>query len=867
MLMQLQDHADPLDSARKSQRAVQVLAAFIISDLPAGGGRELPWLHIRDGLAALWQTCRACNEKRGACSSKLCWARIWGDGCGGQCRAVRKKGLLCLRHDKRNKHGLVTALPPPGVFPLDVSAGDAAAVAPRKLGKDMHGLEVEAAVSRRSAPKRSPAKVKQQTPHGAQAGRASGASTRPYASHQAEGGRVLRCRKGGGCVSSWADSASDADYGLTSLGRTLSQPSPHAWSSKDESRPALESDLDDERGGQDEDDGESVCRGGRDADAAKDAVDEEEFEKQDEQRRVEEMESWDGEEGDYSGESWPADEARGDEEACFDGDGSLAEVQKHDGAGLLFPPATACFDGEVAKGLGVTPTASENRRGAKRGRGGRGAPREDWRSKEALEGYMREAKATAPTTDSREGRVLADYVEFTAESLHSGMTCSVVETPLGCVASDENLLRCFLAKLRFGGGPISGPYQLKAKSVEGRFVFLKKALRESLFVAADLPTWAVNGSRTSTAMNRMFQQWRKVELVDEKAAVKRGYLTDEHVETYCLDLMAKDRRDGPLLMTEVFAGLLLRLQSARSVRHGNLASLTWSCVSWVPSAAAGAPAVGAMDVTVTKTLSNMALRGSTSKKFKSRLLFADAISSWFFARWLEDAEAPLRRPTDFVFPHLQASGDYDFSSCMKNSQHSDVCRAAAAHLGLASTEEEIKGFASNCVRRGCAAGVVGTMQAVLAQSNKRNGRALESSIDVDVYAPDDVVMAPGALFEDLEDIEERCRQHLGELLPTRVADLLCVVCGLPCCQCPRCLGLLRGHKSEKNGHCCWLKGLKGRIPAAKEGAEEKSLRIAAWAEHGVDEGSLPVLDKGRFVWPADPQSQDLPSAASALAFL
>jgi hypothetical protein len=271
-------------------------------------------------------------------------------------------------------------------------------------------------------------------------------------------------------------------------------------------------------------------------------------------------------------------------------------------------------------------------------------------------------------------------------------------------------------------------------------------------------------------------------------------------------------------------------------------------------------------VVVTKNLGHMSARQAVTSKIKSKLLAVDEISAWFFRRWCEEAGAELRRPEDFFFPLITRTGDLDFGRPMTNDQHGKMCRAVAAELGLAATQEELGTFASNCVRRGCAATLVGTIQAVIKASNKRLGRAPESSIDLSTYAPDSVVLQPGPLFEDVAGIAARVREHLSWHLSPQRQSMLCLICGYPKCECLRCGAMQRGSRTPTTSHTCWLAGKTGRAPrrGRQETEEEAQRRADAWAACGC-ETDVPIWVGARYGWPEeaaeDPDSG--PSAAEA----
>ena len=67
-----------------------------------------------------------------------------------------------------------------------------------------------------------------------------------------------------------------------------------------------------------------------------------------------------------------------------------------------------------------------------------------------------------------------------------------------------------------------------------------------------------------------------------------------------------------------------------------------------------------------------------------------------------------------------------------------------------------------CVRWCCAAALVGELQVVMRVSNRRLGRAAASPIDLTTYAPAQVVLQPGPLFDDVDGIASRVREHFEQ---------------------------------------------------------------------------------------------------------
>ena len=104
------------------------------------------------------------------------------------------------------------------------------------------------------------------------------------------------------------------------------------------------------------------------------------------------------------------------------------------------------------------------------------------------------------------------------------------------------------------------------------------------------------------------------------------------------------------------------------------------------------------------------------------------------------------------------------------------------HLNLAITQEELQQYTSTAVRRGIAADLARAVKDVVASTNSRRGRAHGSNIDLTTYAPTSVIVEPGPLFADVEDIKERFDARTTEARSTKQAMLLCSICGYPACN-------------------------------------------------------------------------------------
>ena len=838
--------------ANAKSKEVLVICSFLLPKVP-GGGRELPWLLIKDGVSAAWMACKKLNETRQGCSSLLCWGRVWSKGDGGQCSAARPRGgQVCAGHAKNKKHGLVIDVPPENPFRLQQRSGRVikAGLPAAPLTLDLSLCDAELAerygLKRLSAPlSRSRSKEDEEEGDADNDGGIEDASLQDDAAPHAVAEVLVQADEGDdGDVRDYegdveADVEEDGevagiegDAACEDEGAATGDSREPNWASSDGNKE------------ENEDEDEAELEG----DVAYDPAHDERR-----SRRGEEEEA-DGMDGTTARHL--AEEADDVMEAAHDDYQEANEPVTDDGA--LGRDSEDAADDLWAAAFDSAAVAPQRRRrgAAARAKTARSVPPSCIAKKErapsksaAMEGYLQAARAAPPAVNSKEMQLLSEYVVFTEELLESRELHTLVSTPCGDVSQEEGALRAFLVKLRFGGGPADGPYVLKAKTVENRLVLLKKALRECVHEAGKLPAWAISGCRTSRSLDKLFQQWRKSETQMEAAAQKRGYITDDMVESYCLDLMVKDRIEGRILMEDVFAGLLLRLQSSRSIRHGNLASLRWSDVSW-PVTADGRSTLAAIDVIVTKVIGNMSVKRAVTSKLKSRLLAADAVSDWFFRRWCEDAEADRRRPEDFFFPYLKSNGMYDFGAGMNNAQHSSITRAAAAHLKLVTTEEELAGYASTSVRRGCAADLGARLEAVVEDSNKNSGRGKKSRMDLEVYMPDEAVLRPGPLYDDAEGIEHRLRERMADALGTKNEDVLCGVCGYPCCECLRCESIRRGQKSSKSSHSCWLAGRLGRVPKGGfvEDEEQLNVRAAAWAERGVAHDEVPVFHGGFYAW-------------------
>ena len=76
---------------------------------------------------------------------------------------------------------------------------------------------------------------------------------------------------------------------------------------------------------------------------------------------------------------------------------------------------------------------------------------------------------------------------------------------------------------------------------------------------------------------------------------------------------------------------------------------------------------------------------------------------------------------------------------------------------------------------------------------------------VEVYCPDDVLLAPGPLYGDVEGIAERLGDYLQKCDAKH--EMCCFACGLPNCDCVYCLHISQGKSYHAQGkHSCYITG-------------------------------------------------------------
>lgn len=251
--------------------------------------------------------------------------------------------------------------------------------------------------------------------------------------------------------------------------------------------------------------------------------------------------------------------------------------------------------------------------------------------------------------------------------------------------------------------------------------------------------------------------------------------------------------------------------------------------------------IGYMNITCTKTLGNMTGHQAAHAKAKVQLEAADCVTAYLFKAWVSEHSHLVGSENHFFFPY-QGTASFDFSKPISAPQHDKAVQRCASVLKLPTTVEHLKSFTSQSVRVGVGSQVAKVIREQLLESNQQHGRAPGSMQDAGTYVPDQVLMAPGPLFGDMQGIKQRMQAaeelHFGSLKQS----LLCTYCGYPACKCPKCNSMkavdagVPGPARTSAKHDCWLAGRTG--PKKKSGPQESDEayadRVAAWIHYGIE---------------------------------
>ena len=418
----------------------------------------------------------------------------------------------------------------------------------------------------------------------------------------------------------------------------------------------------------------------------------------------------------------------------------------------------------------------------------------------------------------------------------------LVETVAGPISLEEGMVQLYLTNLRFAGGPTNsklhapGHIQQLAKVWKN----LQHGIKQSSLPHSQLPCWVTGHG---PGITRLFRTWKKADVASEPGETKRTWITSEQVENYCISVILKDMQQMSSYI-EIGEALLLRLQSARSHRFVNLAELKWSDTG-SKAAASGEEEIPYVNIMCTKPLGSKTVQGLVQAKCKVELLITDAITKYLWNRWAGQPYEAEGIQT-FVFPK-QGKDSFLWNVQMPRAQHDRAVQTCALALKLPITAEAVYKYTSKSIRNGVAAEVSRTVRAALLGHNKVHGRSASSRMDINTYAPAEVLLEPGPVFGNEAEINTKLQEAVAShFLPIK-HQLLCAMCGFPDCSCDSCKAKAGGSK-WKLGHTCWLKGKKGPLP--KQGPQESDIQLAwrsaAWQSFGVDD--TPVFEDGKYTW-------------------
>jgi hypothetical protein len=259
----------------------------------------------------------------------------------------------------------------------------------------------------------------------------------------------------------------------------------------------------------------------------------------------------------------------------------------------------------------------------------------------------------------------------------------------------------------------------------------------------------------------------------------------------------------------------------------------------------GSTDVGVIDIACTKTLGNMTGHKAAKSISKVRFEITDPVTDFLFRRWVSTFEDQMGLDTAFFFPYQGPHG-FDFRRSMTQAQHDQAIRKCASDLHLASSQDHLRTFTSQSVRVGVSTEVAAMIRDSLTKVNKAHGRSRNSLMDVSTYVPDQVLMAPGPLFGNDVEIQQKYETYQAAYFGPLKQQLLCRSCGYPACECPRCQQIDPSaatqprSRASRCAHTCWIQERLGRkrLSGPSEDQSQKQARQAAWTSYGID--ALPV---------------------------
>jgi hypothetical protein len=453
--------------------------------------------------------------------------------------------------------------------------------------------------------------------------------------------------------------------------------------------------------------------------------------------------------------------------------------------------------------------------------------------------YFHIAKADVPKQHNEQLKHFSDFcLQIPKDGLPAA--CRVlVDTDVGPISLSGELVKAYLAQLRFQGRSVSSQVLPSGHvtQIVSALKLLQEGVKECGLDVEDIPPWV---AKPSKSMTQLIRDWKVVDMANEKPVVRKLFVTGDTIEGYCIQVIIKHMEQKATAI-ELCESLLLRIQSGRSHRHVNVpGQLKFKDIGQTSASSHGVPTCF-FNAMCTKPLGSMTIQGIAHASGKVQMLVTDAITTYLWKAWV-DGEWTSAVPQNeaFVFPK-QGRNDFSWDHPMPRDQHNRAVQHCAAAMELDLTQEELRQLTSQAVRSGVSVGVARSVRKELDGTNKALGRSSGSNMDIGVYTPKEVLMEPGPVFGDVEGIARRLEAavsaHFGEVK----TELLCVACGYPKCICEMC-------KNKRGKHTCWLAGRVGPKPKAgyKEIDEQSMARHAAWQKFGIFD--LPTWAANAYGW-------------------
>ena len=399
---------------------------------------------------------------------------------------------------------------------------------------------------------------------------------------------------------------------------------------------------------------------------------------------------------------------------------------------------------------------------------------------------LREAEGIS----EKQSLLLKDYIAWCTHS----SALPGVDTAMGRVGVHHTQILTYLSKLR--GAPQASP-QLSAKTLLNKFSQLRSAFQQ-LWPAKSWPLWAQQGKPIPATIKKQLGHWS---LQDCKGGFgrpsrKHFFLEGSHVEDFALNALREHILHGDIM--GILRALLLRLQSATNLRSGNLLKdLKWRDVHYTTALqSTGSRKVFSLSLINTKCQSPLQHQMRVTRHLD------DQLSHLLMHSWWESCQRG-RSPGEFLFPRCMASGCFDFAQPLSNEEHNFAVQACAHFCGLAKTYDDLLQFTSTSIRRGNAITIEMEVQRLRAQRNKQFAWGPDSPNPRQHYCPEGVILQPGSLFLDTEEIDRKCTLVIRQAVLEKHTKDLCQRCGFPDCKCDACSQSLgTGHSKQK--HTCWL---------------------------------------------------------------